>query len=775
MNASKRWWDTTSVVILICLLVTVGRRLETTYWVEYLDKATWLIILAGFSGLAIGYSKFSKRIAWLFTVSFSLFAIPWQLGLIIEGNIAWTERLVSVAGRLNNTLTLFLSNSKIEDPILFLTQMYILWWLIGLVGSYQMVRYGRGWISIVLCLLAVVIVEVFSPYNRQPFYSGAAVFFGLLLAGRMFFLHARENWENERIAVDAETGYDLSRSMIIGGLVLVLLAWNMPTIIEAYRPGTLENQRFQELGGKIRERFENLFAALQSRAPVVESVYMDDLELDTGQPVSNEEVFWVRASRPPEMGERYYWRVRVYDQYYFGKWSISRLAPRPVEPGEEILAYLDIPGQEKVDFTFTLQSDAISQIYMPGRPITVSRPANAMLTDSSEDDLPEVVLINSKVPIRSGETFRVTSWLLNPTVEDLRAAGDTYPDWIKERYLQIPNGFSPQVQELAVRITQGKTNAYDKAVAITNYLRAQIVYTDTVPKPPSNRDPIEWFLIQLRQGFCKYYASAEVMMLRSVGIPARLAVGYAQGVSSDNNQQFQVRIKEAHAWPEVYFPNLGWIEFEPTTALPSLDRRFAVTGSSSSNIPGYLNPRGPLQENNLGEKRAEQYDKDEIITPAKPSGFPVWAWIAVGFGLVGLSLGGFLFYTRRKSTNMQITPLPVLLQREFRRRGWHVPDWLQAWAFRTGLSPVERFFSRVSLMLRLLGEKTSPSQTPFEQVSLLIRKLPASETAALSLLDEYQQEIYGPSEADSQKAKAALSELWRLLIKSWLSRFVEEE
>jgi hypothetical protein len=83
---------------------------------------------------------------------------------------------------------------------------------------------------------------------------------------------------------------------------------------------------------------------------------------------------------------------------------------------------------------------------------------------------------------------------------------------------------------------------------------------------------VDYFLFNLQRGYCDYFASAMVVMARSVGIPARLAVGYAMGHYHSQQGAYVVTEKDAHAWPELYFPDYGWIPFEPTSGLGPLER-----------------------------------------------------------------------------------------------------------------------------------------------------------------------------------------------------------
>ena len=108
------------------------------------------------------------------------------------------------------------------------------------------------------------------------------------------------------------------------------------------------------------------------------------------------------------------------------------------------------------------------------------------------------------------------------------------------------------------------------AKAIESYLR-QIPYSLDIPGPRLGQDGVDYFLFDEQQGYCDYYASAMVVMLRSVGVPARYVRGYIHTSSDDG--VYQLLESDGHAWPEVYFPGYGWVEFEPTGGRPALVRR----------------------------------------------------------------------------------------------------------------------------------------------------------------------------------------------------------
>jgi protein-glutamine gamma-glutamyltransferase len=148
----------------------------------------------------------------------------------------------------------------------------------------------------------------------------------------------------------------------------------------------------------------------------------------------------------------------------------------------------------------------------------------------------------------------------------LREAGIEYPARITGRYLQLPP-LDPRIPTLARNITANARTPYDKARAIESYLQQNYGYTLELPDVPP-RDPLANFLFERRQGHCEYFASAMAIMLRSLAIPTRVATGFRGGEYNDLTGSYIIRARDAHAWVEVFFPNQGWVTFDPTAAAP---------------------------------------------------------------------------------------------------------------------------------------------------------------------------------------------------------------
>jgi len=168
----------------------------------------------------------------------------------------------------------------------------------------------------------------------------------------------------------------------------------------------------------------------------------------------------------------------------------------------------------------------------------------------------------------AGDTYRVRSAVVQASPEDLATAGTDYPEDVRERYTQLPSSTPERVAERTDRLTARAENPYETALAIEQWLENNREYSLDVDKPDG--DIADAFLFEMERGYCTYYATTMVTMLRTQGIPARLVVGYTPGQQIDDNR-WVARGLDSHAWLEAYFPEIGWIRFDPTPAAPRQD------------------------------------------------------------------------------------------------------------------------------------------------------------------------------------------------------------
>jgi transglutaminase-like putative cysteine protease len=163
-------------------------------------------------------------------------------------------------------------------------------------------------------------------------------------------------------------------------------------------------------------------------------------------------------------------------------------------------------------------------------------------------------------------SYRAISDISTPPVEGLQAAGyEPAPD-IALRYLQLP-GVDRRVGELAQQVTASADNSYDKAAALERHLRTAYQYTLQLPGTRPS-DPVAHFLFERKAGHCEYFASAMTIMLRTLGIPARIVNGFSGGEFNPVTGSYIVRARDAHSWVEAYFSGYGWVSFDPTPPSP---------------------------------------------------------------------------------------------------------------------------------------------------------------------------------------------------------------
>lgn len=150
----------------------------------------------------------------------------------------------------------------------------------------------------------------------------------------------------------------------------------------------------------------------------------------------------------------------------------------------------------------------------------------------------------------------------------LREAATEFPAEIKQRYLQLPE-LDARIAQLAQQLTATAPTQYDKVLAIARHLRTKYTYSLEL-----SGESLPGFLFHRKAGHCEYFATAMAVMLRTVGIPTRYARGFMGGEYNDVGEDWIVRARDAHSWVEVYFPNIGWVTFDPTPPAPTGVRGF---------------------------------------------------------------------------------------------------------------------------------------------------------------------------------------------------------
>lgn len=241
-------------------------------------------------------------------------------------------------------------------------------------------------------------------------------------------------------------------------------------------------------------------------------------------------------------------------------------------------------------------------------------------------------------------------------------------------------------------------------------------------------------------------------MLRSLGIPARMAVGFAEGTYDEERGRYTIARLDAHAWPEVYFPEIGWIEFEPTGNQQPLDRPLAPSNESDANqanaTPANNNP---LTGINNGEEDATTFNPSidqpgEITVEENINPWP--RWIALIFTAAVIVMGYILSKQYAVAER-----LPTYLVNSYSKSGTLPPNWLAYWAYWAQLMPIEKSYQTINLCLRWFGVKQAAHNTPQERADALTKVLPAAANDIHNLSMEYQNAVFASQPANLKKAR----------------------
>lgn len=761
----KNKWDWQSALLVVALVQIASARLVVSDWVPKLEVTQTLSLYAVILGLAIGYSSLRRRTSIWMAVAYGIVLIPAHLLTTLtffEKTDVYDEDMRYLIFRLYDSIVLFFQNQPIYDTLFFVMLTSVGFWILAVYVGYRFTRHNDFLDVIFGPGVVMLIIQIYDPWVPLRAWGMAIyIFVSLALLGRMYFLQNREGWKKKHVFLSSDTEWEFSRSVISSAAVIVLIAWSLPGILTSFKPAAEKWRNFIQ---PFNDRFSNAVTALDSPYGTKTSsdFYANDLKLGSSTPLSDLPVFYVQVENEEEADVvRYYWRGRIYDTYQDGQWSSTKSVHQDFDPDTDVLFPPESSKRTEVNIQVTMNFPEQELIYAPSELTWFNRDGKLVVSPAGEGDH-EVLAMLSSPSLLAGDAYEVHTMIANPTINDLRAASSEYPEWVKERYLQVPEELEPQLRELAEELTESYVTPYDKVQAVTLFLRREIRYESSISEmPPSGTDPLLWVLFDYKKGFCMYYASAEVLLLRTLGIPARMAVGFAQGEFDETRDHYVVTRKNSHAWPEVYFPGIGWVEFEPTGNQPPLDRpRDPLDNAENDGANPQLGPLAQLEEgqDTTGGFDPTANDDEQIATSSQNQ----VRWTVVLYISLSVILMVAAYYLYR--TQAITVRFPIFLAARYEKNGSQPPYWLSNWANWAKLLPIERSFQSINVSLRWLGSKQPNYKTPVERAETLAKLVPDLGGPIQHLLTEYQNALFTPRQANLATArKAGFSILFKTL------------
>jgi transglutaminase-like putative cysteine protease len=265
-----------------------------------------------------------------------------------------------------------------------------------------------------------------------------------------------------------------------------------------------------------------------------------------------------------------------------------------------------------------------------------------------------------------GLTYRVTSLDVQPTAEQLASAGPAPAD-IERDFTKLPDSLPSVVARTARKVTAGAADPYDQAVKLQDWFAGTGGFAyDTQVQVGSGSQAIARFLKD-KQGFCVHFSFAMAAMARSLGIPARVAVGFAPG-SPQADGSVSVGLRDAHAWPELYFEGVGWTRFEPTpnrgsipsytlpdnpgSSVPDPSRPSPSASTAPSAAPSASESCTPEQKRLDGGCASESPQAALPTDDDGPKWYAFLGWALAGLAVLALPLAPMLWRLRTRSARL---------------------------------------------------------------------------------------------------------------------------
>ncbi|MBV9578951.1 MAG: DUF4129 domain-containing protein [Chloroflexi bacterium] len=687
------------------LVAQAPQSVVQSAWVPNLDPLTRLAI----GGLLAGYLIERTRVPAVFGLPLGaivgLEAITWVYTHIADG-LTTTDKVDWLGGHVGDWFNAVGGGGVSNDPVVFALAMASLAWLLGLVTAWLVFRDNAVWPAIVFNGLALLMNLSYADAGMVG-YVGWFAFSACLLLAAQHVANRTELWRRAQLRVKWRVVINvlLGTGLAVGGLLS--LAWALPSNVSSSQVAVGWNRLTEPWQG-FEGNFDRWFAALNGSDRNARGLSFGRTLAPRGAfDLGDTPVLQVKADAP------IYLRATTADRYAGQAITSSETTTTVFDTNTDLVGQDAIPqGRGLLTAEITVLASRTTVAFAPEAPLRFSMPTEV----DTRGDPGDVATIRLDTPIQQNQQYSVVSAVSTATNQQLRAAGEDYPQWVHDRYLQLPRTLPRRVVDLAHDVTSGAPDAFDKAVALEGYLRNNFTYTTHVDAVPTDQDWVDYFLFESQQGYCDYFATAMTVMLRAEGVPARVASGFAPGDFDPNTGLSIVRENHAHSWVEAYFPRYGWIIFEPSSIRAIPPRVEDATGASVA-PPDASSDAG----DNPDLLTPDELDELLNLTPSTAAVPPARPFLLTFPGILLLGLGVLIV--------LALIVAGVL-----------------ALAWRRGLAGLNRF-QRPYAELVKLGSwsgalRPRAGDTPFEVAERMGRQVPRAQSAIGGVTDAYVEATY---------------------------------
>ncbi|MCL4868269.1 MAG: transglutaminase-like domain-containing protein [Anaerolineae bacterium] len=694
------------LLLIWFMLLVAAFAIERADLMAGLNILPYVLTIAILTGFVLARSTFMDGTIHLMSIVYGLAAIVLLVG---DADLPLRERILDLVNRQLDWVDKAVSDGTGRDGLIFVMHTSVVFWVLGYTAAWYTFRHPRVW-RVVLPTGLVLLSVVYYYFGPEPLAVYLAIYFllSMIYIARTYLIDQEKNWRADTIRFDTGIRFTFFRASMLIAVVALAVAFSLPALPASAAVGNAFSdvntpwQRFQN-------EWTRMYSSLRSYGVETNDAYSSTLVLGGPRSVGNTVIMDVFVE---EELPNVYWQGAVFDQYQDGRWQVVRGTRTLHYPDDGPINVPVSQMREEVDQLFVNYVPNAGTLYAAPEVIASDR---QIFVEGGADASGRTLVssVYSRFVLRQNEMYQMRSRISVADADSLRRASRSYPDWVRSSYLQLPDSITPQTLALAEELTAPYDNPFDKAIAVRNYLREAIAYNDQIQAPPPGVDPVHYVLFDSPEGYCNYYASAMVVMLRSQGIPARMVAGYAQGKFDPERKMYRVIASNAHTWVEVYFPVYGWIQFEPTAALP-LDSR-PEGGSGGDGFGGSEN------DGSLGGFRDAPAEIDDILIPPERD-IPAEGGVETTVVEVEPALYVQFWYALGAIGMAAAAFATVRLADKYNRRVE---------------MDVDRSYARLGSWAKWLHVRFRPVHTPYERAEMLAAAIPDGRQPILNLTREF--------------------------------------
>jgi len=719
---------------------TVGEFLElaVAYIIVFFILREWLIPIMQLTNTG-GFHLFLVFIG--LSLALSLFRVhPLLSGIVKFGYITWCivfiysespvlsgQSISFLIAEWKGNMAAIISGDfgLVSDAFRTVLFLVLIWMLVYLIHHWVSVRKNIFYFF-AMTVFFIATLDTFSEYNGKTAIV-KVVILGLMMTGVLF---VKRLW----LQVGTTSNTFGRWKIVIPMLVSVLLVGSIAFFLPKTGPTWADPVPFiQGVTGQ------------DGNGTGMKSVGYSQDDSQLGGPFQGDNTLIFTASSR----DRHYWRIETKDTYTSKGWILSEgnFGKNVYEANAPIMTSLQVGSSENerqiqldiaTSMPFLIQTYGLLSVSAQDSTLFIQDEQTEKMTIEQQNDTSTSLLgytLSYSEPVYSMEQLQLS---FPATLETLDSSFD--------RFMQLPAQLPQRVRDLALSITQDKTTVYDQIKAVEGYFRTNGFRYDKKQAaiPAENQDYVDQFLFDTKVGYCDNFSTSMVVLLRSIGIPARWVKGFAPGTAgpmSDGLREYRITNDNAHSWVEAYIPGTGWMEFEPTIGFSgnvNIDYDIPLDTSEQEEIvQPEQKPEQPQKQEQVSNKEQSKsmFSLDMLWTWLKKFAY---VWIIV---FVLLMISGIALYLQRK------TWLPKMHVRVYRKK---TANWS---TFDSSYYILLKQLSRIGLRMR-----------DGETLHMFAERVDASlETDQMQKLTAvYEQHVYGKDKHEVDFMK--LKESWEYLI-----------